>query len=156
VECIPDQGKAVRLQPNEFEPKEFKENEAFRPTELNPHGEWHQVPGDPAVAAVSNAYFSQALVPLSGRGQPGCLLQVEHRWDSTRYQKRTEDPNGGSMYRARLAYPSQVLQPNESAEYDVLSYTGPKARDVLAQAGGGQHRLLDLIDLGFFTSIAKI
>jgi YidC/Oxa1 family membrane protein insertase len=60
------------------------------------------------------------------------------------------------MYRARLAYPPQILEPGKSATYSVLTYVGPKERDVLASAGGGKHHLVELIDLGFFAMIAKI
>jgi YidC/Oxa1 family membrane protein insertase len=155
VECLPEAAKAVRLRPNDFEPKEFK-TEAFARSALNPNGDWHVVPGTPEFAAVSNAYFSQALVPESAPVSPSCLLQIEQRWDYTRYDSPAKDENAGAMYRARLAYPPKVLGPNESARYDVLSYVGPKERDVLAEAAGGKHHLTDLIDLGFFSSIAKI
>lgn len=155
VECMPAAGKAVRLLPSDFEPKQFKE-EPFAPTELNPHGEWHRVPGPPAFAAVSNAYFSHAIAPVAAPVTPECMVQVEQRWDSARYDSSTKDPNGGAMYRARLAYPVKTLEPKQSAEYVALSYIGPKERDVLAAAGGGEHRLIELIDLGFFSLIAKV
>jgi YidC/Oxa1 family membrane protein insertase len=155
VECMPAVGKAVRLLPSDFEPKSFKE-ETFAPTELNPHGAWHRVAGPAAFAAVSNAYFSHALAPMAGPATPECMLQVEQRWDAAHYEHAKEDPHSGAMYRARLAYPVKTLQPNQSVEYTVLSYVGPKERDVLAAAGGGQHRLLDLIDLGFFSPVAKV
>jgi YidC/Oxa1 family membrane protein insertase len=48
------------------------------------------------------------------------------------------------------------LQPGQTDTYKVLSYIGPKERRVLALAGDGKHRLSDLIDLGFFASIAKV
>jgi len=38
----------------------------------------------------------------------------------------------------------------------VLSYIGPKERDALAAAGGGERKLIELIDLGFFSVIAKV
>lgn len=155
VECMPAAGKALRLLPSDFEPKSFKE-EAFAPTELNPHGEWHRVGGPPAFAAVSNAYFSHAIAPMNGPSTPECMVQVEQRWDPSRYEQVKKDPNGGAMYRARLAYPVKTLEPKQSATYVVLSYVGPKERDVLAAAGSGQHRLIDLIDLGFFSIIAKV
>jgi YidC/Oxa1 family membrane protein insertase len=60
------------------------------------------------------------------------------------------------MYRARLAYAPVELEPAASANYRVLSYVGPKERDVLAAAGGGRHNLDEIIDLGFFSIIAKI
>jgi YidC/Oxa1 family membrane protein insertase len=155
VECMPTAGKAVRLLPSDFEPKDFKE-EPFAPTELNPKGAWYRAPGQPAFAAVTNAYFAHALVPISGPSSPECMLQVEQRWDYRQFDKPSADPHGGAMYRARLTYPPKELAPGESAEYKVLTYVGPKERDVLAQAAGGQHRLLDLIDLGFFAVVAKV
>ena len=155
VECMPKVGKAKRLKPNDFEPKEFK-SEPFRPSVLNPNGDWHGGADGPAFAAVSNAYFSHALAPESAPTTPECLLQIEQRWDYTKYEKPSEDPNAGAMYRARLAYPEVVLAPNQSADYRVLTYVGPKERDVLAAAGGGKYRLSELIDLGFFAVIANI
>ncbi|HVU01359.1 MAG TPA: membrane protein insertase YidC [Polyangiaceae bacterium] len=155
VECMPNEGKAVRLLPADFDPAKFKD-EAFAPSASNPRGEWHRVPGAPAFAAVSNAYFSHAIAPVSGPAAPECLLLVEQRWDSAHHAHASEDPGAGAMYRARLAYPEKTLAPNESAEYVALSYIGPKERDILATAGGGQHRLIELIDLGFFALIAKV
>ncbi len=38
----------------------------------------------------------------------------------------------------------------------MLTYIGPKERDILAAAGGGKHDLSELIDLGFFSAIAKV
>jgi YidC/Oxa1 family membrane protein insertase len=155
VECMPENGKAIRLLPADFEPKDFKD-EPFARTELNPRGEWYRGPTAPAFAAVSNAYFSHAIVPMSAPVVPQCLLQVEQRWDYTRFDKPADDPSSGAMYRARLAYPAKLLGPGESAEYAVLGYVGPKEREALAQAAGGQHRLTDLIDLGFFAPVAKV
>lgn len=155
VECAAAQASAVRLAPNDFEPKKFSE-EAFAKSDGNPLGSWHRVPGPPAYAAVTNAYFAQAIAPVSAASMPECLLQIEQRWDDQRYESPSRDPQSGAMYRARLAYAPKVLGPGESAEYTVLSYMGPKEREVLSGAGGGRHRLLELIDLGFFSSIAKI
>src|SRR5262249_41892279 len=155
VECMPTAGKAVRLLPTDFEPKDFKE-EPFARSESNPTGEWYRVPGPAAFAAGSNAYFSHAPPPIEAPSTPEGLLPAEQPWDYRQYDKPSADANGGAMYRARLAYAPRILHPNESAEYKVLSYVGPKERDVLAQAGGGRHRLIELIDLGFFAAIAKI
>jgi YidC/Oxa1 family membrane protein insertase len=155
VECMPATGKATRLLPTDFQPKNFTEDH-FARSDVNPHGEWYQAAGAPAFASISNAYFSHAIVPMDGEPTPACLLQVEQRWDYTRYEKPTEDPIGGSMYRARLAYPALELAPNAAATYTALTYIGPKERDILAQAAGGTHRLGDLIDLGFFAPVAKV
>lgn len=154
VECMPQEGKAVRLRPDDFSPGEFKEPQ-FSQTNVDP-GTWYQAEGAPAFAAVSNAYFAHALVPLEAPETPACLLQIEYRWDYTRYESKKNDPNAGAMYRARLAYPTHELAPGQSATYSALTYIGPKERDILAHAAGGNHRLIDLIDLGFFSAIAKI
>lgn len=156
VECIGEDGKATRLKPDDFEPDDFK-GAAFKPGPLNP-GDFYQNPGNVAVAAVSNAYFSHALVPEAAPDSlsPVCQLQIEEFWDTTHYKKKTDDPNFASAYRARLAYPAQDLQPGATSTYRVLSYVGPKERKVLSAAGGGHTRLSELIDLGFFSAIAKV
>ena len=87
---------------------------------------------------------------------PVCQLQIEDYWDPSHFKKRADDPNLASAYRARLAYPAKDLEPGESASYTVLSYIGPKERKVLSEAGAGQTRLSELIDLGFFAVIAKV
>src|ERR1700690_3614843 len=61
VECIGMDGKATRLRADDFDPDDFKKA-PFAPGPLNP-GDFYQVPGSVDVAAVSNAYFSHALVP---------------------------------------------------------------------------------------------
>ncbi len=154
VECVPREGDATRLNPQDFEPSDFEDRERF-PITPRTAGDWFEAPFPPAVAAVSNAYFSHALVPLAG-STPACQLQIEDRWDHRRFQNKGADPNAGAMYRARLAYPPRELAPGKEATYSVLTYVGPKERSVLAEAAGGDQRLTELIDLGFFSSIAKV
>lgn len=156
VECVGNDGKTTRLRPEDFEPDDFK-GPHFAKGPLNP-GDFYQENGRVDVAAVSNAYFSHALVPESAPqgSSPVCQLQIEDYWDTRSYKKRTDDPKLASAYRARLAYPAKELQPGEGASYTVLSYVGPKERKVLSAAGGGSTRLSELIDLGFFAVIAKI
>ena len=50
--------------PAEFEPSDFENAQQFPRNAVN-GGDWYQVAGAPAVAAVSNAYFSHALAPIS-------------------------------------------------------------------------------------------
>lgn len=155
VECISQANKANRVRPDDFEPEDFKES-PFAAGPLN-LGDWYQSNEPPGYAAVSNAYFSHALVPLESPAErPVCQLQIEEWWDHARFKSQKEDPQGGSMYRARLAYPPKQLAPKESAKYSVLTYVGPKEREVLAAVGGGKHDLTELIDLGFFSVIAKV
>src|SRR5690606_1167839 len=133
---------------------DFADRERF-PITPRTAGDWFEAPFPPAVAAVSNAYFSHALVPLAG-STPACQLQIEDRWDHRRFQNKGADPNAGAMYRARLAYPPRELAPGTEATYSVLTSVGPTERSVLAEAAGGDQRLTELIDLGFFSSIAKV
>jgi YidC/Oxa1 family membrane protein insertase len=149
VECSRS-GKLVRKGPGDFAPKEFAKPE-FKHGWLTPEG------GPVDFTSVSNFYFSQALVP--GAGPPGaapaCELQIEERWDHRAFSAKKDDPHAGSLYRTRLAWPRRELGPGEKAEYKLVHFVGPKERDVLAAAGGGQG-LSDLIDLGTFAVIARV
>jgi YidC/Oxa1 family membrane protein insertase len=151
VECVTTDATTTRLRPEDFEPDEFKEP-PFAPNKLN-QGDWHQVPGTPDVAAVSNAYFTHTLIPVTAPKPPVCQLQIDQRYNP---RLGSSDPKAGAVYRARLAYAPLELAPGQHAEYRVLSYVGPKERDMLAAAGGGNRQLGELIDLGFFASIAKV
>jgi YidC/Oxa1 family membrane protein insertase len=148
VECVSKAGEATRLAPDDFAPEKLREEVAFAPSATNT-GHWFEAGGSPDLAAVSNAYFSHAILPVSGPTAPQCQLQIETRGTS-------RDPQAGAFYRARLAYPQKQLSPEESAEYVVLSYIGPKERSALVAAGGGDRKLIELIDLGFFSAIAKV
>jgi YidC/Oxa1 family membrane protein insertase len=152
VECVPADGKAMRLRPEDFSADKFK---TFPRSALT-LGDWAQAPGVPAFGAVSNAYFSHAIVPETGPASPLCQLQVEERWNAERYKSMSDDPLGGAMYRARLAYPKRDLEPGATDTFRVLTYAGPKERSTLEAAAGGNHRLIELIDLGFFSAIAKV
>jgi YidC/Oxa1 family membrane protein insertase len=151
TECVSEDGTATRKRIEDFGASSFKE---FPQTKLA-QGDWFEAPGKPVLAAVSNAYFSNVLVPLEGPN-PVCQLQVEERWDAARHASRSDDPNGGAMFRARLAYPLRELAPGQSETVKVLAYLGPKERKVLEEAAGGGGRLLELIDLGIFSAIAKV
>jgi len=152
VECVADEGTATRLRIEDFEASKFKD---FPSTPLA-HGDWFQTKGTPAFGAVSNAFFSTVLVPVAAPSSPSCQLQIEERWDPRHAKSRSDDPMGGAMYRARLAYAPHELAPGQTDTVRLLSYIGPKERSILEAAGGGGHRLIDLIDLGFFSAIAKI
>ena len=156
VECIGADGNATRLTPADFEPSDFEDAQKF-PRNARNAGDWFEAPGVPAVGAASNAYFTHALVPLKSPGKsPVCQARVEERWDSGKYHSLDQDPEGGSLYRVRLAYPEVTLEPGQSASYALTSYAGPMERSLLAVAAGGDHGLDQLIDLGFFSVIAKV
>jgi YidC/Oxa1 family membrane protein insertase len=156
VECIGTDGSTTRLTGGDFEPSDLENREHF-PINSRNNGTWYEAPAVPAVGAVSNAYFTHSLVPLSSPGKaPLCQASIEERYDWQRFSKVADDPNGGSLYRVRLAYPEVTLEPGKSVTYTLSSYTGPLERSLLADAAGGTHRLDQLIDLGFFSAIAKV
>ena len=144
VECVERDGEAHRLLPDAFDPDEYDAPEFAATGKYR----WFQPTGAPEFVAVSNAYFSHALVPEAAPSVPACQLQVEKR--------AAPGAEPGAFYRARLAYPVVTLDPQQSATYDILTYIGPKEREILSHAGGDKHDLSELIDLGFFASIAKV
>ena len=148
IECVLHDGKPQRLGEGDFEAGKFSDSEHFFKSSLN-RGEWYQTPGNPAFVAVSNAYFAHAVATVKSPGQPVCQLLVEEH-------KGGNPDDDGAIYRTRLAYPGIDLAPGASSTYAVLGYIGPKERSVLAAAGGGNHRFSELIDLGFFSIIAKV
>ena len=113
---------------------------------------WLSEPAD-RYAAIGTTYFAQALVPDAGPGgTPTCQVLSEDWYGAGQAR---DDDEAGNVYHARLAWPTVELQPNASATYKVTSFTGPKERHVLAHAAGGKKGLSDLINLGFFTPVAK-
>jgi YidC/Oxa1 family membrane protein insertase len=155
VECVSADEKTKRLTAADFEPKDFEDKAAF-PHNARNGGTWYEDAGKPAVVAVSNAYFTQTLVPLSASTKgPVCQAQIQERYNPAA-GGIDKDPNGGALYRARLAYPLVTLEPGQSATYTLTSYSGPMERALLASAAGGNHKLDQLIDLGYFSPIAKI
>jgi YidC/Oxa1 family membrane protein insertase len=149
LECIPREGDARRLTQQEFDPDDFRNNDRFEV--LAPWG-FYQMRADVAAAAVSNSYFTQALMPAQAPVAPHCQLLIERRYQGG----HASDPTSGAYYRARLGYTPMKLGPGEQARYVAINYVGPKERELLAAAGSGQSRLLELIDLGFFSVIAKV
>jgi YidC/Oxa1 family membrane protein insertase len=113
---------------------------------------WISEPAADRFAAVSNYYFASALIPEAG-GTPGCRILAED-WLSEG-QKRDDD-QAGAVYHARLEYAPRTLQKGESASYSQVAFFGPKERDILRTAGGPGKKLGDLINLGFFSPVAKV
>ncbi len=116
---------------------------------------WFSEPLADRYAAVSNYYFAQAIVPegAPNADKPECDLLAEE-WYSAGQKK--DDDQAGAIYHARLLYPSVELGPQQSAVYKQIAFFGPKERDVLAKAAGGRPRLGDLINLGYFSPVAKV
>ena len=116
---------------------------------------WFSEPLADRYAAVTSYYFAQALVPMdiAANGKPSCELLAELH-DAP--NGGTDSDDAGAVYHAELLYAPKTLAPNETASYKEEAYFGPKERDILAQAAGGQGGLGDLINLGFFTPVAKV
>ncbi len=114
---------------------------------------WLKVGGADRYAAVSSHFFAQALVPAPGAELPVCSLLVEDWFGEG--QARDAD-TAGNVYHAKLVYPERELLPGATATYQQIAYFGPKERDVLAAVGGGKPRLGDVINLGFFTPVARV
>jgi YidC/Oxa1 family membrane protein insertase len=119
---------------------------------------WFEQPLTDRYAAISNYYFAQALVPLDvapgeNGDKPACAVLAEQWYGA---DQKPDDDAAGAIYHARLAYPARTLAPHESTTYRQIAFFGPKERDVLAKAAGGQQRLQDLINLGTFSIIAKV
>ncbi len=125
--------------------------EVTRKTKDAFHEGWFTVSGANRFAAVNNYYFSQSLMPVGEA--PACSLLAEE-WVS-RGQTADSD-EAGAVYHAKLVYPVKTLEPKASATYKQLAFFGPKERDVLARAAGGAPGLGDVIDLGFFSPVAKV
>jgi YidC/Oxa1 family membrane protein insertase len=122
---------------------------------------WFREPLDDRYAAVTNSFFAQALVPAVGYApsgsiyaamKPECSLLAE---DVLAPGEDAEGDDSGAVYHAELDYPVVTLAPKQAATYDLIAYFGPKERFVLADAAGGGPRLGDLINLGFFTPVAR-
>lgn len=107
-------------------------------------------------AAVNSHYFTQALIPDPGNGAvteaPTCRILAED-WVSAG-QKRGDD-KAASVYHAQLVYPPRELAPQASVTYRDTAFFGPKERKTLAAAAGGRAKLGDVINLGFFSPVAK-
>ncbi|WP_437666557.1 membrane protein insertase YidC [Sorangium sp. So ce1182] len=138
--------KTERQHPDAFEPGDFKDKE-FTPER------WRRTPGSARFAAVSSSYFSKIAIPLEGPGQPVAETQIEEIWDTSRFPQKSKDPTYGHVYRARLAYPEHELAPGGAVTYKVLSFSGPKERDLLAAV---DHGASEVINLGWFSPIAKL
>lgn len=117
---------------------------------------WFAVPSIDRYAAVNSHYFSQALVPAPGEGAvaeaPRCEILSEE-WAAPGQDPSADD--AAAIYHARLVYPAKELAPQASATYRQIGFFGPKEREVLKHAAGGHAKLGDVINLGFFTPVAK-
>jgi YidC/Oxa1 family membrane protein insertase len=113
---------------------------------------WFAVPSVDRYAAINTHYFAQALIPQPSDAElPRCEILAEE-WIAAGQAHDADD--AGAIYHARLVYPAKELAPEATAAYRQIGFFGPKERDVLASAAGGD-KLKDVINLGFFTPVAK-
>jgi YidC/Oxa1 family membrane protein insertase len=110
---------------------------------------WFGVPAADRYAAVNSHFFAQALVPMEG-GTPSCEVLAQN----VLTPGATDSDEHGAVYQAKLVYPVRELAPMQVATYRQISFNGPKERDVLAKAAGGD-KLRDVINLGFFSPVAR-
>jgi YidC/Oxa1 family membrane protein insertase len=113
---------------------------------------WLKLDGADRWASASNYYFAGVLVPQLG-GTPSCRLLAEE-WFSEGQKK--DDDDAATVFHAQLAYEPKSLDPGTSATYTQIAFFGPKERGVLKAAGGAEKQLGDLINLGFFSPVAKV
>jgi YidC/Oxa1 family membrane protein insertase len=116
-------------------------------------GAWHNEGGVDRFVTVSNYYFAQAIFPEPGKAVE-CALLTE-AWPTAAGQSAGDDAAAKS-YRALMHYPPRDLEPKASVTYKQTVFYGPKEREVLAHVAGGKRGAGDLIDLGFFTVVAKV
>lgn len=152
VECVGRDGSVTRERPEDFQGSAWEDEARFKRNSIN-SGQWSQPEGKAALTAVSSAYFSDAVSHQDGPSAPSCLLQVDHRFHSAQYARPDDDPQSGAIYKARLAYEPRDLAPGQTESYRVQAYLGPKERKALGEAG---EEFDSLIDLGFFSIIAKV
>ena len=151
-------GKLGRVSPFQSELVCAREGDVTRKQKDDFKEGWFEQPLVDRFVAISNYYFVEALIPtLAEPGEkPECRVLAED-W-ITEGQARDAD-EAGAVYHASLLYPSRELAPNASATYSQIAFFGPKERNVLASAAGplsGRVKLGDVINLGFFSPVAKV
>jgi YidC/Oxa1 family membrane protein insertase len=107
---------------------------------------WYVQNGAVDYVAISSAYLGQALIPQDPGGHCALVAQDMGKKDTDTEQ---------SLIRAVLAYEPRELAPNAVATYKQIAFFGPKERHILAAVAGGGHHVDQLVDLGYFSFIAK-
>jgi YidC/Oxa1 family membrane protein insertase len=139
--------KTERVDLSDFKPGNFSKPEFT--------GEkWRRGVGEGRLAAVSTVYFTELLIPEQGPSAPFVETVAEEVWNWQKYgdANKDADPAHGYVYRARLAYPARELAANESVHYRVVSFTGPKERELLARV---DRSATEVLNLGTFAPVAR-
>lgn len=144
TETIASGAKTERQAPTDFEPGDFKDKE-FTPEK------WRRTEGAGKWASVGSTYMAGIVLDAEGGETPTAETQIEERWNPA-FADKHKDPQYGHVYRARLAYPEKELKPGEAESYKVVSFYGPKERDLLEKLG---HGTPEVINLGMFSFIGK-
>jgi YidC/Oxa1 family membrane protein insertase len=137
--------KTERHGSSDYEPSDFKKKEFD-------DEKWRQSPGTAKYAAVSSSYFAQVVAAGESPKPPRVETMAEEHWDEGRYKNKTDDPLYGHVYTARLTYPEIELQPKGTATYKVVSFAGPKEREVLTAVA---QDISGVLNLGTFSFIGK-
>ncbi|MFK7984620.1 MAG: membrane protein insertase YidC [Sandaracinaceae bacterium] len=101
---------------------------------------------DVHVSAVENVYFVQAMAAAGETRAGRCAMFGEDR-----FAPNVADADG-TLFRSMMAYPRVEIAPGGEQVYQTLAYLGPKDPSALNTAG---HRLPEMVDLGFFSLIAR-
>jgi len=109
--------------------------------------DWFQQSGNLDWVAISSGYIAEAVIPLDQGAK--CALIAQDRGTDPEHVEQ-------SLFQAFLTYPQKELAEGQSATYKQLAFIGPKERPLLAAAAGGGKHLDQLIDLGWFSVIAKV
>lgn len=113
---------------------------------------WFSQAATDRYAGISNYYFAQALIPEGGVTAECDVLAED--WFTA--NQKHDDDEAGVVFHSRLAYEPKSLDKGQTATYSQTAFFGPKERDVLKTAGGPGKNLGDLINLGFFSPVAKV
>ena len=148
-------GKLGRVSPFQTDLQCARDGDVVRKNKDDFKEGWYTQPLSNRYAAIANTFFAQALVPVPSKDNvaPECEILAE-QWYAPGQEK--DDDNAGAIYHAALEYPSRQLQPNETATYQNVAFFGPKEREILSKVDGGAPRMGDLINLGFFSPVARV
>jgi YidC/Oxa1 family membrane protein insertase len=114
------------------------------------HDGWVNVPGVDRYAALNTSYFTEAIIP---QGEAATCSLLAEDWLAPGQAR--DDDKAPLVFHARLSYAPKELAPGQTATYKQTAFFGPKERVVLEQAGGGAARLQDVVNLGFFSPVAR-
>jgi YidC/Oxa1 family membrane protein insertase len=129
--CVYEDGEVVRKPRDELAPEDDT---------AVPHG---YGANNVHLAAVESTYFVLAAASAGREDAARCGM-----WGSNLGSGDEE----GTLFRSRLVYRWDTIEPGATREWSTLGYIGPKDPETLAAAG---HDLPEVLDLGWFALIAS-